>query len=241
MLISPSALASAWPTVSADKIKPDTTLEVQVDAGILQADYLREWVDTEARNFLDEQPYRLQPDEQLRITLDGALYDYRVTFFALRDSAPIRAPYSWICKCANEEVIEQIRKELPKFTPAFEATNQNESNAAKSTQRKTFGPLGVTGISLMALGGAGMLTGIVFVSLSDSSQPNLAERQLRDVRSFQLPGAITIVGGGGLMLTGAMLYLLRDGKLRRKREAAIALSPRVGMDGNSGVVVTGRF
>lgn len=243
-LISHSAYASTWPTNSADNTRPNTILEVQIDPDILHTDYLREWVDSEVRSFLTEQPDRVDQNEQLRITIDGTLYDYRVTFTAFRDRSYIREPHSWLCKCANEELLDQLLVELPKFMPIFDVVDRKASQQTESSTTQHnggLGPLSIAGISSMALGGAGVITGVIFVSLGENSEPDPNQRELMKVRSFQLPGAVAIAGGGGLLITGAMLYLFRNAKLRRKLETMTVLSPSIDTEGNPSLFVRGRF
>lgn len=110
-------LCSAWlglPMNRADAAIPDgVTIDVRVDEGILEASELRDWVDEAARSALEALPDQAKRRGTVRIMVDGALYDYRVTLEARQGDRLEGDPRQWDCKCSNGELLDRLQDELP--------------------------------------------------------------------------------------------------------------------------------
>ena len=234
----------------------DVTLEVQVDARISEAADLRRWVDEEARQAIASWPSGPMRRGNVRIAIVGALYDYKVTITALRDGDVMGKADAWACECSTEELLETLRGKLPKVAGWLEVVEEAEpvevtpepaaapepvrvEDDGRRRTRGRLGPSGAAGVVLMTVGATGLATGVAFLVVGDKDLTTDAQY----VRSldFVAPGRLMAVSGGGLLLTGAVLYLLRNRINPERRKGIGTLAPALDARGGAHITVTGRF
>lgn len=248
------ALAARMGPVPSAASRPvkGVTIEVKIADGIAEGADLRRWIDEDARRVLDglsEDPTRRG---SLRIEIGGALYEYQVTLTTTRDGEVVGTPSSWECDCSNGELLDRLRSELPGAAeglavavveepvvePEPEPVIEPVVVPVDEPQRRRLGPAGAMGVTLMVLGAAGAGAGVGLMAVGD--QDEHADYGEVAVRQLVEPGRVSIAAGGGVMLTGMVLYLLRK-RIDHPRRKTASVAPT--FDGHNGVrlSVVGRF
>jgi len=235
----------------------DVTLVVNVAPEIVGAEELQQWITSDGREALAQTPIEAPHQGELRLTIGGALYDYEVTLTALRDDGPVGEAQRWECECSNGELLQRVRVEIPKVlgrlevipepSPPEPAEQTLPPPVAVEAPRKSrgrklnLGPAGTAGAILMGVGAVGIAAGIPLIVLKESPRSIPTDHLRFDYRVTPLrPGGIVAVCvGGGLLVTGAVLFALRE-RIGRQRESAMVL-PSVGRNGRVGVSVSRRF
>lgn len=251
----PVALAARMgpvPSVGARPVK-GVTLEVKIAAGLVESADLRRWIDEDARRVLEGLPEDPTRRGSLRIEIGGALYEYQVSITTSRDGAIVGTPSTWECDCSNGELLERLRAALPTAAEGLAVAVVEEpvvepepvvvvepvvESVVDEPRRRRLGATGAAGVTLMVLGATGVGAGAALMVIGDQDERadfgEVAVRQLAD------PGRVIIAAGGGVVLTGIVLYLLRK-RLDRPSRNAASVAPT--FDGHGGVrlSVAGRF
>jgi hypothetical protein len=89
-------------------------LEVEIDPRIDGADDLVTWIDEEGRKVLAGLPVDSRRNGVVLVGIGGELYDYDVTMTPRRAGEPVGEPRVWACECTSEELLERLRRELPR-------------------------------------------------------------------------------------------------------------------------------
>jgi len=238
----------------APDVELDLELEVLVSPEIVDAAELQQWIHDEGLRVLDELPDEPGRRGSLHVELGGALYDYRVTITTLRDGAVLGTPTTWVCECSNEELLEKLRAGLPELTAVLEVEEEAEQEVepvvtspvvpddGEAPRRGRLGPAGVAGVALMTVGATGVGAGVVLMALNERRMPysdhHLGEARNRD---FISSGKLAAIGGGGVLLTGVLLYIFRKRIDRGEVRRFGMLAPTFDARGQAHLTITGRF
>lgn len=256
-----AAMASAPPSALGARTGPapsavprpikGVTLEVKIAPGLVEAADLRRWIDEDGRRVLDGLPDDPTRRGSLRIEVGGALYEYQVTITTLRDGGVVGTPSTWECDCSNEELLDRLRGELPAVAEGLAVAVEEpvveepvvvvtpEPVVVDEPQRRRLGPAGAAGVTLMVLGVTGVGAGTALMVLKEQQLP-LRLGKLAS-HNFTTPGQLMLVGGGGILLTGALLYFLRKRIDRKEHRITGAIVPSFGGHNRAQLTLTGRF
>lgn len=251
----PVALAARMgpvPSVGSRPVK-GVTLEVKIAAGLVESADLRRWIDEDARRVLEGLPEDPTRRGSLRIEIGGALYEYQVSITTSRDGAIVGTPSTWECDCSNGELLERLRAELPTAAEGLAVAVVEEpvvepepvvvvepvvEPVVDEPRRRKLGPAGAAGVTLMVLGVTGMGAGAALMVMK--TLPPGEVWVTNNTPQLSPPGAVAIGAGVGMVMTGVVLYLLRDRAGQRRRGGATALAPAMD-DGRLSLMVSGRF
>lgn len=231
---------------------PDVALEVKVAPAIAEAADLQRWVSEEGRRVLDGLPQEPRRRGSLRVEIGGALYEYRVVITAVRDGAVVGTPREWACECSNEELLERVRGEVATTAEHLSAKVEEPAVAKPTSEvkptpdvvvdgppRRRLGPAGAAGVTAMVLGATGVGAGVALMVVGDRDEP-APIGQVGERRLF-VPGQVIVAAGGGLLLTGMVLYFLRKRIDRSGRKTASMVAPAFEGRGEVRLSVVGRF
>ncbi len=212
---------------------PSTQIEIEVDVAksIAESEDIRRWVGQRAQSVVDTLPAGSSHRGVVRVTLSGALYDYQVEIQAMRGRKAVGAPITWPCECSSEELLDKLSETLPEVVGHLEVVDDPQPLPAPTVveapvevdggeRSERLGPAGAAGVVLVSVGVAGVGAGVALWLLGTDVDP-VPGRQFerRDYRPFGPP---TVATGGGLLLTGAVLLLLRKRLHRRPGDASLS-------------------
>ncbi|MCA9648443.1 MAG: hypothetical protein H6712_19685 [Myxococcales bacterium] len=237
----------------ADAAIPDgVTIDVRVDEGILEASELRDWVDEAARSALEALPDQAKRRGTVRIMVDGALYDYRVTLEARQGDRLEGDPRQWDCKCSNGELLDRLQDELPPMlqrlvyeeqeeprppAPTHETEPNDDGAETTPVHKERLGPRGAAGVTLTALGTTGIAAGLAMAIVANA--PPDALWSTRE-KSNALPAGLVLGASTGVLLTGVVLLALRE-RVGHRDPSATALLPTLDGRGSLALTLRKRF
>lgn len=273
---SAAALAAApleGAVVSPTAASGHEALRVTVDPGIDDAARIPGWVaerNAETLDRLGEQPGH---ERWVEVRVGGETYVYRVEVTAMRDGKPLggkREPL--VCECTSEELLQRIDGEVRRAVEELERpvveepeprepeTRPEETGEPPESEEPVQGEppsrwLLPVGAALTAVGGAGLVTGVVMTAVGE--RPVGAEGiQIVRGRDWRNPAGYVALGvGAGLLAGGVTMLVLHYRGCKRApgscggKEAASrnrpargdwAVTPWIG-GGEVGVGVMGRF
>lgn len=224
---SAAPVAPVGPGSTADPSPPpsDPTsgpIRVEVAPGIDDASLMPKWI--AERNPDLGQALALPGHEQwIDVEILGATYEYRVTVTPMRDDAPVGPAIQPVtCDCNSQELLERVDAEVRRAVqtlqkePPVEPIEDHGDDSRPSTGEQDDGRGGIpeltwvgkTGIALIAVGGAGAITGAVMVGVNRgdplSDGYGYLERDLRN------PTGYVFLGVGGAVLVGGVVPLVLD-------------------------------
>lgn len=228
-------------------------LEVEVDDGIVEATELRQWVEDEARDVLNDLPRSPRREGKLRVEIGGALYDYRIMITALRDGDPVGAVDSWACECTTEELLGRMRDKVETAADRLEVVDAEPagdetvapvpvvSETADERRKRRLGPGGIAGVVLASVGGSAIAAGTALWLIPEAKTPLDEEQYTIGQLSLRVPGAAIAGLGAGLVVAGVALLLARPRSSAQRRAKATAVTPSLGPRGRLHLGITGRF
>jgi hypothetical protein len=265
---SPEGAGAAGRQATADGRK---TLRVTVDPGIDDAARIPQWVaerNAATLGRLGEQPGH---ERWVEVSVGGETYAYRIEVTAMRDGKPLgpkREPV--VCECTSEELLQRIDGEVLRAVeeleqPMVEGPVEPETPPGESGEppngeepvhdNRTPRWLLPTGATLTAVGGAGVVAGVVMAAVGE--RPVRAEGiQIVQGRDWRNPTGYVVLGvGAGVLAGGVTMLVLHHRGCKRApgscggKEAASrrgpgqrdwAVLPWIGR-GELGVGIIGRF
>jgi len=230
----------------------DVELEVEVSDEIVEAAELQRWIHDEGRRVLNGLPAETKRRGGLRVEIGGALYDYQVTISVLRDDTPMGFPRTWQCECSNEELLEKLRAELTDRAAVLELEEEPEPppepviklgvapvELDRKRKRGRLGPAGVAGLTLMALGTAGVGAGVALMEVGKLSAPGGWWE--RDTYDLLPPGAVLVGTSVSLVVIGFVVHMFRARTNHHRRARVAAVGPTTGGANQLSLTVNGRF
>ncbi|MCA9708083.1 MAG: hypothetical protein KDK70_19685 [Myxococcales bacterium] len=238
-------------------------LRIEVGAGIDGAAELKRWIDEVSRKALGQRPPGAEPlAGTVHIEVTGVLYDYRVTLSTTRRGNTVGAPDEWTCDCSNDELLEKIEARIPGIASRLEVQEEPDApgepgidgDPARGTESTPtaghsdadgsagrLGPVGGVGVALMTLGVLGVATGVPLIVLDEHPKPPSGEAWGRiPTRRYRPPGIVTAGVGAAVLVSGIIVYALRERIGHRRADAAV-LVPSLDASDRLGVHVHGRF
>ena len=248
---SPGGAGPLWVVVIEPSSGSDAVeLEVSIGSGIADAEDLQRWVEDESGKATAASASDVARRGVVRIAVEGVLYEYQVTLTAVRDGEPLGAPQAWTCECSNEELLGELRERLPgileqlKVEPEPEPVVEAPKPAVEfveppaPVERISTGE--VVGLSLLAVGLAGVATGTVFAVKEPTHFVEPDDFQLESTREYRDAGLSVLVPGAAVASAGLVVYLLRR-KSRLGRSRVEAYPTASGTHHGMGLQVVGRF
>jgi len=197
-------------------------LRVKVEPRIDDATSIPQWIaerSAEKVSRLGEQPGH---QRWVEVRIGGETYAYRVTVTAMRDGKPVvpsKEPV--VCECTSEELLAVVDGEVQRAVeelerPVGEEPVEPEPTPAPTPNGEQLEPedpppprwLLPTGAALTAVGGAGLITGVVMAAVGE--RPIRAEGiQIVQGRDWRSPAGYAVLGvGAGVMAGGVTLLVL---------------------------------
>ncbi len=233
---SSTAALAATPS-PASTASPDR-VEITIAPSVGDVEVMDRWMQLAAGSGMNDAGVtwpEVADDRTLVIEIEGSLLEYE--YFV-----GVRTPDGWAgpaqsasCECRDQQLIDGVRLAVSKLGPQLRPPAPDASPAAsKLRPARRLGPGGIAGATLLGVGGAAVLGGILMLALPPKWSVDEDDPGLERGKTLRLPGAIVAGAGVALVTVGAVL-LHRD---RTKRRATVA--PTAGRRG-FGVAAVVRF
>jgi len=255
--------AAAPPATQPSAARPTSgeVLRIEVDPGFDDAELLPSWIREATADELEALPADARASGWIELQVGGMTYRYELRVTAMRGGTPVETRGELIrCDCTTEQFLVRVEQEVakaveelaePVAAPGDEGggsdggpTEPVPPGATTDDPPSRYRPtgIGIAGFSLLGLGAASVVGGVVMLVRSPTSLDE-AEYLVRDTRppGIGLTAAGAAVLAGGVALTVVDVLACRSkgrcGVGARRKHAHAVLTPWRG----PGLGLAGRF
>jgi hypothetical protein len=269
----PEAREAGTAPAESPEARVHEALRVEAEPGLEDAARFPSWVVERSGAAVESLAAGTGRAQWVRVEIGGETYDYRVKVTPMRDGEGVGgAVEAVVCECTSKELLDRIDAEVRRAVAVLEETPVAERGEPSPVSVPVEGeprPVpddepgltwrGKTGAGLIAVGGAGVIAGVVMVAVDRGPPLSGLSYAQRDWRN---PTGYVVLGVGGAMLAGGVVLLVLDltrckrdpgrcgagkedvgpqaGRRERQARARVRWAPWAGF-GEAGVSVSGRF
>lgn len=264
----PAPTGEPAPASSAGSAAARGPLRVTVEPRIEDATLIPRWIAERSATTVGRLEESASREESIEVRIGGETYAYRIEVQAMRAGKPVGVAREAIpCECTSEEMLALVEREVSRAVeeleqPVIDEPESTDPEPAPSEPSNGKEPVRAeppprwllpTGAALTAVGGAGLVAGVVMIAVGE--QPIRTEGiQIVRGRDWRNPAGYVALGVGAGALAGgvAMLVLHHLGCKRAPGSCggeasshaparrAWVVAPWIG-GGELGVGVVGRF
>jgi len=258
-IAAPVASETVLASPTTDWVVPGVTIEV--DRAMQEDQRIRGWVEDQARAVFERRGAPLGPDDEIRLSVSGELFDYGIRIELLQhDMLLDDQPDAIVCECGTDEMLERVAEAIDAGADRLAQVKPMERGVGEASPTDVTGPvplpapqrgterrisgLGVAGAVLTGIGGGAVVGGIVMMALGPRALPNAIESE----RNWRPPGMATLIAGGAVLAAGVSMVVVDVARCRktdaprrcRHRDEGLAVGPAL-QAGGGGVSIVGRF
>lgn len=212
-------------------------VEVETDPAIPDASTLSAWIQQESLDALAKLELSSNHRGTIRVSVSGALYEYRVSITTILEGSTEEKSTEWSCECSNDDLLTRIRADVQTAATALDeqivapdhddiGADEKSSPSSPVVTRAPTVPLrelqlrGKVGLGLMVGGSAGVLSGIVLMGVGVRSHEYNENSAKLVYNDYRVPGVPTFLVGASLLAAGATFLVFERRRARLQRDVA---------------------